>query len=361
MINFRVDIDFGMESASNVSLGASGYNRLSAFKGGNTQNSVLNNQNTNYKRFILGKSILGTNGLYSGEYQGLYGNVGSGNVLYDANDSSKGYKINNADEKYTITLSGENISYFKLVFDEIENNYATVFAINGNLHYNNSNEFIYNGEPLDNITLDILALKDSNVPVMINSISFTMYGVVSYTKNSGLLSLTRGSQLTADNVIPQFSIISQYGSIKLLDYNDVIYDLIKQNKLNKELVIKIYNNNIIIGTYESSKEWDYNVYNKEVNIDLQDKLLNLQEKTIEKKDIEYNSTAWQIYNYLKTQTTGFTWELDTELIDYLQTVTVPYFYLDGDTIWNQWNKFLQLTQCVMYSLPDGTIKIKRRV
>lgn len=357
MLDIKLRIEYSSQSVANLNINADNYNRVSAFVGGGYENSPLQTTNASYRRFILGKSFVGSDARFSSNYNGLWANVGSGSQLYDTNDSSKGYKINNISGKYSLTLTGEEISYFKITFDSAMNIYAKVLAINGKLYYNDNIEFECFDINADNITIDILALNDSNVPVVINSISFDTHIV--YDRHTGLMEVKRGSEKTADNVLPQYGIIGQYGHAQFIDYTETIKNLIQNNKLNKTVAVTIYNGNIVLGKYETSSNWDYNVYTTEVSIDLQDKIMKWQEIEIKKTEISYDVTATQIYNYLLQYCTNFTFNVPHETISFWDNITVPYFYLENDTLWNQWNKFLNLTQSVLYTMPNGEIKIVR--
>ena len=358
-MDIRVEIEYTSQNVADLQVSATNYNRVSLFKGGAYNNSALSSRNDNYKRFILGKSILGEQNYYSGAYGGLWGNTGSSSTLYDTADESKGYKINNTAQKFVITLTGSHIEYFKLVFDTKNNIYAKVIAVNGTLYYNNNIEFECFDVNADTVTIEILALNQSNVPVLISSLLFDTK--VTYDKNTGLIDLTRGSQETADNVLPEYCITSQYGKVRLIDYNDVIYNLIGNNKFDRNVNVKIYNGNIVIGTYETASDWDYNVFDKKGAVSLQDRIMEWQEVDVEKKDITYNVSAYQVYEYLKALSPRFVYNVSRETSDFWLSINVPNFYLERDTLWNQWNKFLTLTQSVLYVLPNGEIVIKRRV
>lgn len=357
MLDIKLRIEYSSQSIANLNINADNYNRVSAFVGGGYENSPLQTTNASYRRFILGKSILGSDALFSGNYNGLWANTRSGSALYDASDETKGYKISSSTGKYTLTLTGEQISYFKIIFDSAMNIYAKVLAINGKVYYNDNIEFECADINSNNITIDILALNESNVPVVINSILFDTHMV--YDRHTGLMEVTRGSEKTADNILPQYGIVGQYGHAQFIDFKNIVRDLIRNNKLKKTVAVTIYNGNMVLGKYETSSNWDYNVYTNEVSIDLQDKIMKWQEIEIKKTEISYDVTATQIYNYLLQYCTDFTFDVSHETIDFWNNITVPYFYLENDTLWNQWNKFLNLTQSVLYTMPNGEIKIVR--
>lgn len=358
-MDIKVDITYSTQSVSNMQVLATNYNRVSGFTGGAYTNSILQSKNDNYKRFILGKSILGGNNYYSGTYNGIWGNVASSDTLYDSTDVSKGYVINNDNNKYVVTITNEsNIDYLKLVFDKNNNIFAKMIAVNGNIYYNNNIEFEVYGINSTTATIEILSLNDSNVPVLISSLSFDTK--ITYDKNKGLIEVTRGNQSMADNVLPEYNIVSQYGSLSFQDYNGIVYELITNNKLDRNLNVYIYKDDIVIGTYETTSDWNYNIFNNEVSVSLQDRILDWQETIVEKKNIDYNVSATQIYAYLLDFCKTFTFDVSRETLDFWDTIIVPYFYLESGSLWEQWNKFLTLTQSVLYVLPDGKIKIVRR-
>lgn len=357
MLDIKLRIEYSSQSIKNLNINADSYNRISAFVGGGYENSSLQTDNQGYRRFILGKSIVGSDAYFSSNYNGLWANVGSSSELYDASDATKGYKINNASEKYSFTLTGEEISHFKIVFDSSMNIYPKVLAVNGRLYYNNNIEFECFDISSDNITVDILSLNDSNVPVVINSILFDTHIV--YDRHNGLMEIKRGSEKTADNVLPQYGIVGQYGHAQFIDYTKTVENLIKNNKLSKVVAVTIYNGNMVLGKYETSSNWDYNVYSKEVSIDLQDRIMKWQDVRISKNEISYNVSASYIYNYLLQFCDEFTFSVDKEVMSFWSSITVPYFYLEDDTLWNQWGKFLNLTQSVLYTMSNGEIKIVR--
>lgn len=357
MISVRLSyLPSGLETAQ---ANATNYNRASTFNGGLIQGTDLANpNNVGAKPFIVGSSILGTDYTYTKEYNGLFANCGSGDTYYDNSHPEYGYSIsNNIIGIYTITISGNAIDYIKITFDKVDNQYATVMSINGTTVYNTEPEFQFVADGENTLTIQILAWNAPNLPIRVSNIQLAVN--LTFDRNTGLLRAVRGNQVMADNVQPSYGMISQYGDVEIIDYQDIVFDLVRKNKIRKDLTVEILRNDVVIGTYLLSEDFDYDIYTKDLKMTLKDDILKWQGIEVEKRELSYNATAYTVFEYLRDLSTGYTFNISADDMAFMQSITIPYFYLEKGSLWEQWVKLCQLTQCNIFKDPYGVIQIKR--
>lgn len=184
-------------------------------------------------------------------------------------------------------------------------------------------------------------------------------GTYEYTRLTGLKSVSRTIQSMSNNVLPLYDIICPYGSIIIYDKDKNLYN----RAVAKDLLssITIYSGSDVIGRFISTKNWKYDVFTNVCEIELKGDIIKWQDKTIKKRELTYNATAMDIYTYLKgySGTHTFSVDSDTEMQTYLTSIVVPYFYLESDNLWNQWVKFCNLTQMLIYQDDEGVIQFTR--
>ena len=182
-----------------------------------------------------------------------------------------------------------------------------------------------------------------------------------YDKNSGLDMVSPHSETTADTVLPNYGIISRSGKVSFFDYEDKLLN--KKTDREYPTEIEIYENGVLFGKYISTKKYGYNIFTKQVNIELQGNITNWQAIRVEKKDISYDQTAYQILEWLIAKQTIVSsisdLNMSTDVADFLKSITVPYFYLESDTLWEQFNKLCNLAQLRIYQDKFNKVTIER--
>lgn len=187
-----------------------------------------------------------------------------------------------------------------------------------------------------------------------------------YTRTSGLLNFSLTNQSMTDNKLPNYDIINAYGSVEIMDSDSSLYDYLATSHLKQTAKVKVYLTSTDLSPkyrFVSTKSWNYDIYNKTCKIELVSDIVKWQNINVEKRELSYDQTAYQIYQYLVSQTTtlagNYTFTLDSDTQTFLGTIVVPYFYLEKGSLWEQWRKFCQLTQCQLYQDIESNIFIKR--
>lgn len=355
----RVQLSYIPSSINNMNINATNYNANSSFKGGNLANTdLVKSSNKGAKPFIVGSSVLGTEYTYASDFKGILANCGSGTTLYDISDTSKGYLVNNnTSSTYSIVINGSDIQYLKLVFDKVDNQYATVMRINGTMYFNDSAEYELPSVDADNITIEILAWNKPLMPIRVAQIS--MQVDIVWDKDNGLMEMTRGNQATANNITPSYQLLSQYGSLVVQDPYEEVVNLIKNKTIVKNITINMYKDDTVVGSYVLNREWAYDIYTKELRLALEDDIIKWQGINIKKTELSYNVTGYDVFLYLKNLSGNYTFYISSEDTEFIKSIKVPYFYLEEASLWQQWNKFCNLCQCQMYQDTIGRIVIKR--
>lgn len=183
---------------------------------------------------------------------------------------------------------------------------------------------------------------------------------ISFSKKNGLMGLAMQNESTADNMLPSYGIIGRTGKIDLIDYNDVLYDKIVAREYPTE--INIYQNGELFAKFISTRKYSYNVYSKKITIEASSNIVNWQNINVSKSDISYNVTAYNILAWLMSKQNITSLESanligDTKQI--LESITVPYFYLESATLWEQFQKLCDLAQLRIYQDRFNVIKIQK--
>lgn len=295
--------------------------------------------------FIIGESKVGDGSTFASSYDGYIGTTKS---------DSEG----NVSDFYII-LSGEGIARIKINFDGIKNQYATRMAINGAIVANNNFSFNYElPTPIDNVTIQILNWNIPNAFIKITSITTAL--TLEYTERKGLQEIIRGSQMIDDNTLPKFGIISNYGSIRVIDKDLKIENLANQNLLETEKDVRIYFNNKLIGTYLTN---NFNKDGNMVDIELKDKLLALQNIYIDKYYIsneeyeDYDVTILSILlRTLELNGYALTPLTISIISERLEELNFDVRYIFESSLWELLNKICQIIGMRMWLNENGLLE-----
>lgn len=183
---------------------------------------------------------------------------------------------------------------------------------------------------------------------------------ITFSRGNGLMELTMQNESVADNILPTYGIIGRTGKLKLIDYKDLLYNKI----LNREypIEINIYQNGVLFARFISTKKYAYNIYTKEITIEASSNITNWQNINVTKTEISYDVTAYDILVWLiskQTITSLDTVNLPSDTKAHLESITVPYFYLETGTLWEQFQKLCDLAQLRIYQDRFNVINIQR--
>ena len=186
---------------------------------------------------------------------------------------------------------------------------------------------------------------------------------LTFAETSGLQSVSLLSESVADNTLPTYGVIARTGSVSFIDSNSAFLNKIKSKDCPIE--VEIYQNNVLWGSFVATKKCTYNVFSKEATMEIKGNITNWQSTTVEKKAITYDQTAYQILLYLiSLQDIAPTISdvgISNDTVTFLQSITVPYFYLESGTLWEQFDKLCNLAQLRIYQDKKNKVIIERYV
>lgn len=183
---------------------------------------------------------------------------------------------------------------------------------------------------------------------------------ITFTKNNGLMSITMQNESVADNVLPNYGIIGRTGNLLFIDYNDLLYNKILQREYPSE--INVYQNGILFAKFISTRKYTYNIYSKEISIEISSNITNWQSINVNKMEISYDVTAYNVLEWLISKQTITTMDalvISEETVSHLKSITIPYFYLETATLWEQFQKLCDLAQLRIYQDRFNNINIQR--
>lgn len=183
---------------------------------------------------------------------------------------------------------------------------------------------------------------------------------ITFSRSNGLMELTMQNESVADNILPTYGIIGRTGKLSLIDYRDLLYNKI----LNREypVEINIYQSGVLFAKFISTKKYSYNIYTKEITIEASSNITNWQNINITKTEISYDVTAYDILVWLISKqniTTLDAINMPNDTKAHLENITVPYFYLETGTLWEQFQKLCDLAQLRIYQDRFNVINIQR--
>lgn len=250
----------------------------------------------------------------------------------------------------TITLQGANIGFITINFNDVSDEYATNITINDVDYENYNTSFYTNLTKTDTVVVKLNSWNKTNESYKISSIELGM--VVDYTKSNGLKSFVRGSQIIDDNSsYPVYGVIGSYGDLELYDKNNIIQSLADSGYLRGSKSVKLYLEDTLIGTYLSEKFSKKN--ENSIDVSLISSVINMDSVYVEKKVLGKNLTLRDLFDYLQLVAidNGFYFNTNVNYVvaTYkMYNIKVPYLYINGGTLTEQFNKVCDIAQARIY-------------
>ena len=179
-------------------------------------------------------------------------------------------------------------------------------------------------------------------------------GLSIYGDRRNLLSISAPIKDRSDNEQPSYGIISNAGTLSLVDGTREIKEYARLGLLTSDLDVQLWLEDTqskkkqSLGKFKTDK-WSYDNINFEVTIDFKDDLEQLQDIQIEKLPLSNdNRTLYDLYIWLtnlinETFTNKFNFIIDDKAQTTLEKINSFSIYLESDTAWNQLTKILDLT------------------
>ena len=256
-----------------------------------------------------------------------------------------------------ISLSTERIAdRISIVFDQESGVRPESVHINGVDYAVDGYTFEHSIPPAKSHSIRINNLNKPNSKLVIKGIECADQIAIDYTR---LIHLSAEKVYRSDFNKPSFGIVSSSGDLSFLDENKTILGQINRGQ---QCVFRVENTETL-SIYNFAEllvsELDYDNYNRTTKIKLIDELIEWQNiyvegfsyKTDAPTEILQNRTAADLYKWLYDKTPekynmqSFA-ELDDATSDILTNTLIKYPYLNGASLWAQWNKLCQL--CGLY-------------
>lgn len=183
-----------------------------------------------------------------------------------------------------------------------------------------------------------------------------------------LLSFKCSFMSVSDISKPSYGIISNEGSLDLIDTDGEIFRLYKErNSRLRNSTIRVYISNDLtnfsenIGTFYSV-DWSYDEYEKKSTISFRDDIIKWQDVEIDAvKEIEAEKSAFEIYEYAKSKTpTTFSFSLDENTEKYLKSYKIVFPFIDEGTLWSLWDKICQACALHIYKNKSNKVVVVHR-
>lgn len=176
------------------------------------------------------------------------------------------------------------------------------------------------------------------------------------------ISMERNIQDRSDFKLPSFGIISNSGNLKFIDTDGTIRNLAEFKQLKDgmpakiELVDTVSGVSSVVGTM-LTRDWNYDVNNKQVSVKLHDGLAEWQNIQIPKDYYSHTSNTPiyahiiydKLHSYVPSSYNMMRYnDLDPQTKDRIISRNVfPLFY-DVSTLWGIWNEFCKFLQLHIY-------------
>lgn len=354
MISLTAYIDVTLGKAGTIN------SATSTVSGNNVSNDltdIVNDKVYGNNIFLLEVSHLDDGGTFSAETEGYY----IGTEISNEN----GEFVN----PYTITLNGDKIKNFTLVFDTYNNQHPTKIIVDNQEYENDDNIFTISVESGATHTIEIDNWNTPNYPLRIEGIYLEL-GIEVNKQNIESLSLVSTDR--SDYKFPIWGIISNICTIEFKDLNGEILDYIEQDLLVQGLVCKVFIEETLkgashqIGEYYAD-QWNYDNDNRVVTVSLKDDLeewqnINIDEINYDVRNPVHRNLEW-FYNYLYSKTPSkYKMQefdaLDENTKNMLSTTYVVYPLLEGGTLWRGWDKLCQASRSHIMKKRDGVTSFK---
>lgn len=238
---------------------------------------------------------------------------------------------------------------------------------------NASPYFIFNlGYEISVTTSDVIefrvTMSDWSMPGYPLRIQGIYTGLSIYGDRRNLLSISAPIKDRSDNEQPSYGIISNAGTLSLVDGTKEIKEYARLGLLTQDLDVQLWLEDTqskkkqSLGKFKTDK-WSYDNINFEVTIDFKDNLEEWQSILISSTDLTFNKTAKNLYDELLELTPSkYIFEdLSAETESIFNSISVPYFYYTKGSLWEEWNKLCYLTLSNLYKNENDKIIIKSNI
>lgn len=261
---------------------------------------------------------------------------------------------------YELTIVGEYTEII-IFFDVYNNGHPNSLFIDDTVYEVESPIFIAtNLSSSDQHIITIPTWNKIGNPVIITGISTSMNIPIDY---SALKDIHISHSDRADNETPSFGIISNGGSMTILDRSGLLKQVAEahllsgENKVSFALTDTLSKKSKNVGTYQII-DWDYDIENLEVRLQFDDLLEELQNINFVGIDLARHidgepikgKVAYDLFNRLAAATPSkFRFKIYNSTTAFRLTKTViNNFYLEPTNLWRAWNKLAEIVQAHIY-------------
>lgn len=255
---------------------------------------------------------------------------------------------------------------FRIIFDTYYNAYPKNITVNiyvassdtpteTKTFVNTSPYFVFNGEKNVSLISRVeVTMSDWSMPGYPLRIQGIYTGLSIYGDRRNLLSISAPIKDRSDNEQPSYGIISNAGTLSLVDGTREIKEYARLGLLTQDLDVQLWLEDTqskkkqSLGKFKTDK-WSYDNINFEVTVEFKDSLEQLQNIQIEKLPLSgarrnlYDLYLWITNLINESVTNKFNFIIDDKAQITLQKINSFTFYLESDTAWNQLTKILDLT------------------
>ena len=266
---------------------------------------------------------------------------------------------------------------FRIIFDTYYNAYPKNITVNiyvassdtpteTKTFVNTSPYFVFNGEKNVSLISRVeVTMSDWSMPGYPLRIQGIYTGLSIYGDRRNLLSISAPIKDRSDNEQPSYGIISNAGTLSLVDGTREIKEYARLGLLTSDLDVQLWLEDTqskkkqSLGKFKTDK-WSYDNINFKVTIDFKDDLEEWQSVLISSTDLTFNKTAKNLYDELLELTPSkYIFEdLSAETESIFNNISIPYFYYEKGSLWEQWNKLCYLTLSNLYKNENDKIIIK---
>lgn len=261
----------------------------------NISNKLALNSNTNNENpFILGQSKLNGSDFLLDEYKGII-------IVKD-----------NFNDTIDLAIPLNNVDRFIIIFDK-NHSFPKKYSYDNKIYENDDNTIIidFNDNYVTRtINISLYDWSYDELLVYVDAI-YISYNVEFSSRY--IVNLQIGNQLSSDNVKPSYGIIGNYGSLTLIDNDNVLTNSLNNNILNSKTLVKFYYNNNLLATYKS-KEWNKDIKGNKFSVELDNGLE------------EYSSKKISIHYYPDNKLNGYDF-----FINYIKRYINKELVIDNDT------------------------------
>lgn len=327
-------------------------NVLSSISGNNVSadiNSVKGTKTIGSKPWIIGATAIGEQNTLESSVLYYMGSVVA--------NSNKTFET-----PYTITINGTDITAFEILFDNVNNQFPTSIVVDGKTILNDDTNFTVNVDTANAHTVVINNWNAVGYPLRIQGIYIDIE--IKLDSNS-ILSIDRTMFDRSDIKLPSWGIIANSGNIEFIDLGGEIKDYIEQQLLKSDLSVYFEIRNTLVenkveqvGKFATDK-WTYDNNNRVVGVSLKDDLIEWQDILINTITYTGQKTMLEVYNILKNLTPA-KWvfkTLDNTTQSMLQSIVCENTYLEGGSLWNEWQKLCEVCSLYIYKNNNANVVV----